>query len=456
MARPSTVARTFLPQPRHGIPSFRQVLRAVASAYRERTDEVQAVAERMVEAMARDITSSLDDVGGAGSRTRKDATAGANKGRHTVGGGLPDDSPEALIEEALDRAFRELARGFDPVHGGFGGAPKFPRPLASELLLRHHLRTGEGSSLEMAVHTLRRMAAGGIRDHLAGGFHRYSVDARWLVPHFEKMLYDNALLAGAYLDAFRVTGESDLRAVCEETLDYVMADLSSGEGGFFAARDADSEGEEGAYYVWRSSEIDEVLGPELAELFKRVHDVSQVGNFEGRNILHLPHDPGAVARSLGIPEPELRSSMAEARARLRSVRDRRPEPFRDEKVIVAWASLAIRAFAEAAATLGRCDYREMATQGAHFVWTEMRPGGKLARTWMGGRLGVSGFLEDHAALANALLSVHSATLDPYWLKAAAELTDAMLGRFADPEDAGVFFDSAVDAEAARRAAAAIP
>ena len=436
----------FPPEPRHGMPSFQEVLRAVASAYQERRDEVQAAGKRMVEAMARDVVSSLGGVRAAGPGTQVTRSDSTNEPVPIVGGDSSRDSEQALIKEALDSAFRELARGFDSVHGGFGGSPKFPRPLASELLIRHHLRTGEAQALEMAVHTLRRMAAGGIRDHLAGGFHRYSVDARWLVPHFEKMLYDNALLAGAYLDAFRVTGESDLCAVCEETLDYMAGDLLSADGGFFAARDADSEGEEGVYYVWRPKEIDQALGPAAAELFKRCYDVSPAGNFEGSNILHLPHDPGAVARSLGVPERELLTSLAEARARLLAIRTRRPEPFRDEKVIAAWAALAIRAFAEAGTTLGRQDYLDVAVAGAHFVWDRMRSGDRLVRTWMKGRSGVSGFLEDYAALANALLSVHAATLDPHWLEAAAKLTDAVLGRFGDPDDPGAFFDSPTDGE----------
>jgi hypothetical protein len=286
----------FPPTPRHGLPSFPQVLTAAAEAYRDRRDQVAEGGKRLVEALA-----------------RTSAPAGAVEASH---------------EQLLDRAYRALSQRYDATHGGFGGAPKFPQPVTLELLLRHHVRTGEPRSLEMAVHTLRRMAAGGMRDHLGGGFHRYSVDARWLVPHFEKMLYDNALLARAYLDAWRVTGSDDLRDVATHTLDWLLADMRSPEGGFYAARDADSEGEEGTFYVWTPAEIEGVLGAVESRLFARLYDVSEGGNFEGKSILHLPHDPDAVARAEGLSSPDFARRMAAARAALLEVRARREPPFR--------------------------------------------------------------------------------------------------------------------------------
>ena len=409
----------FPPDARHGLPSFRQVLEAASDAYRLRPDEVRAAGAQLVDALGQ-------------------AAAGSPGG--------------TTSEEALDQSFRTLARQYDPTHGGFGSAPKFPQPVTLELLLRHHLRTRDASALEMTVHTLRRMAAGGMRDHLGGGFHRYSVDAHWLVPHFEKMLYDNALLARAYLDAFRVTGAEDLRAVAEDTLDYLRSDMLAPEGGFYAARDADSEGEEGVFYVWTLADIEEVLGADEARLFARAYDVSASGNFEGRNILHLPHGLAAVAGAEGVSEAELSTRLAAHREALLRARDRRVPPFRDEKVLTSWSAMAVRAFAEAGAALERTDYVDVARAGAEFLWTSLRVEGRLLHTYMadegaaGGQAKIPGFLDDHAALGNALLSLHGATLDARWLEAARWLSDEILERFWD-EEAGTVFDTPGDGEA---------
>jgi uncharacterized protein YyaL (SSP411 family) len=402
----------FPPAPRHGLPSFTQVLNAAADAYRDRGDNVRESGARLVSALA-------------------GAATGAGSG--PVG------------PETLDTAARALAQQFDAVHGGFGTAPKFPQPVTLELLLRHELRTGDEQARHMAVYTLRRMAAGGLRDHLGGGFHRYSVDARWLVPHFEKMLYDNALLATAYLQAYSVTGHADLREVAEQTLDYLVADMWLPEGGFASARDADSDGEEGLFYVWTPEEVEAVLDPRDAHLFARLYDVSPTGNFEGRNILHLPHQVDAVARAEGVAVEELTSRMAAARAALLESRARREPPFRDDKVLVSWNALALRAFAEAGAALGRTDYVQIASDGADFLWRTLRPGERLLHVSMHGEAKVSAFLDDHAALGNALLSLHAATLEQRWLEAAHWLCDEILARFWD-DDEGCVFDTATDAE----------
>jgi uncharacterized protein YyaL (SSP411 family) len=331
------------------------------------------------------------------------------------------------------------------VHGGFGRAPKFPQPVTLELLVRHHARTGDSAALDMLVRTLRRMAAGGLRDHLAGGVHRYSVDSRWLVPHFEKMLYDNALLVRAYLHAYLVTGHEDLRVVVEQTLDYLVADMLPGSGGFACARDADSEGEEGVFYVWTPEEVEALLDPKTAKLFMRLYDVTPGGNFEGHNILHLPHDPEAVARAEGIPAEQLEERMAEARRVLLEARQSRPQPFRDDKVLVSWNAMAVRAFAEAGAALGRWDYVQVASRVADFLWTSLRPDGRLLHTWMDGRAKIDAFLDDHAALGNALLSLHGATLETRWLGPVRILCDEILDRFWDEETDAVF-DTASDGE----------
>jgi uncharacterized protein len=311
--------------------------------------------------------------------------------------------------------------------------------------MRHWLRTADDDALHMVTHTLRRMAAGGIRDHLGGGFHRYSVDARWLVPHFEKMLYDNALLARAYLHGHLLTRDPDFRAVAEETLDYLAADMRLPGGGFASARDADSEGEEGLFYLWTPEQLESLLEPEEARLFARLYDVSPGGNFEGRSILHLPHDAEAVARAEGLSPEELRRRVTAAREVLLGARARREAPFRDDKVLVSWNALAIRAFAEAGAALGRPDYVRIATEAADFVWSALRREGRLLHVFMDGEAKVLGFLDDHAGLGNALLSLHAATLEPRWLEGARWLTDEILRRFWDDAETTVF-DTAADAE----------
>jgi uncharacterized protein YyaL (SSP411 family) len=401
----------FPPEQRHGMPSFSQVLRAASEAYRVRREKVVESGTRLIEALER--------------------AAGGSEG---IAAGV----------ELLDGAYRALASQYDAVHGGFGRAPKFPQPVTLELLLRHHVRTGDRSALDMVMHTLRRMAAGGLRDHLAGGFHRYSVDARWLVPHFEKMLYDNGLLASAYLAAHQITGHKDLREVAEQTLDYLAADMRAPDGGFASARDADSEGEEGVFYVWTPDELAGLLSPDDARLFARLYDVSPEGNFEGRSILHLPHDLDVIARAEDVPASELEARMRAARATLLAARARRDPPFRDDKVVVAWNGLVIRAFAEAGAALGRGDYVDLARASAEFLWSALRPEGRLLHVYMEGRAKIAGFLDDHASLGNALLSLHGATLEPRWLGAARSLCDEILERFWDDE-VGTVFDAPSDA-----------
>jgi uncharacterized protein YyaL (SSP411 family) len=401
------------PEPRPGIPSFPEVIVSIADAWDNRRDEIRAGGTRLLEALRR----SMETVAGRSAGT-----------------------------DLVERASRALAGRYDPIHGGFGAAPKFPQPVGLELLMRHHARSGETASLAMAVHTLRRMAAGGMRDHLGGGFHRYSVDARWLVPHFEKMLYDNALLARAYLDAFRLTDSDDLRDIAEDTLAYLVNDMTGAEGGFYSARDADSEGVEGRFYVWSPDELEDVLGAEDARLFGRIFDVSVGGNFEGESILHLPHELPAVAASEGMSTSELEAIVARSKAKLLERRTTREAPFRDEKVIVSWNGQAIRTFAEAGATFARSDYVAVASRAADFIWAELRPGGRLQHTWMNGEAKITGFLDDYAALGNALLSLHSTTLERRWLDRALQLCDEILDRFWD-EAAQTVFDTADDAEA---------
>jgi uncharacterized protein YyaL (SSP411 family) len=348
-------------------------------------------------------------------------------------------------ESVLEHAFRFLSGHFDASRGGFGGAPKFPQPASLELLLHHWARTGERHALDMATHTLRSMARGGIRDHLGGGFHRYSVDARWLVPHFEKMLYDNALLLRLYVAGWQAGGDESLLGVAREIAGWLLTDMRDPAGGFYSARDADSEGEEGKFYVWTRNELTRVLGAERARLFARVYDVSDAGNWEGTNVLNLPHDVDAVARSESIAPEELSRRLASMRAELLDARGGREAPFRDEKVLASWNGLTLRALAEAGAVLGEETWVEAARDGLDFILTEMRSGDRLLHVWKEGEAKIGGFLEDYAAVGNALLSLHEATLETSRLEQARWCVEKVLELFRD-EGTGLFFDTAVDAE----------
>ena len=410
----------FPPEPRQGMPSFRQLLGAIQNAYRERRDEVRK--------NARELLTILE---------RSSFEAGE--------GPVTGDGNRLAGRDLLDHAHRFVASRFDPAHGGFGRAPKFPQPATLEFVLRVHARTGDDQALGIVTHTLRQMARGGMYDHLAGGFHRYSVDARWLVPHFEKMLYDNALLARVYLNAFQVTGDPELGAVVEGTLGHILRDLRAPDGGLYSAFDADSEGEEGVFYVWTPAQIREVLDSELAALFERCYDVSEAGNFEGRNILHLPHDLAAVARSEGLAPDELDSLLRGAREQLREARNLREPPLRDEKILASWNGMALRALAEAGGALGREDYVGAAVEGLEFVLSEMRTGGRLRRSHKNGEARIDAFLEDYGAIGNALATVYEVSLDPRWIDEIRWITDRILNLFWDEED-GVFYDAASDGE----------
>jgi len=286
------------------------------------------------------------------------------------------------------------------------------------------------------------MAAGGIRDHAGGGFHRYSVDARWLVPHFEKMLYDNALIARALTRA-HLLGADQMGPVAEEVLDYVLEDLTSPDGAFYSARDADSEGEEGAFYLWTPAQIREALEPDAARLVSRVYDVSEAGNFEGRNILHLPHDLEAISRQEGLRRHELERLLRESLDILKAHRSTRPEPLRDEKVITSWNGFTIRALAEAGPALGRADYARAAERAAAFLLATVRRGDNLRRIVAAGRVHINGFLEDYGSLGNACLSLYEATLDPRWLAEADWISATMVTRFWSDTD-GLFYDAPAD------------
>jgi uncharacterized protein len=335
----------------------------------------------------------------------------------------PDPAP---ILAAVD-TYKRL---FDPTHGGLRRAPKFPSNIPARLLLRVHRRTGDAEALEMATRTLEKMAAGGIYDQVGGGFHRYSTDERWLVPHFEKMLYDNALLAVAYAEAWQVTRRPDFARVLGETLDYLLREMTSPEGGFYSATDADSEGEEGKFFVWSPDEIRSVLGAE-AERFMRFYDVSAAGNFEGHNILNVPR-----------PDEDEQAALASARRALYEVRARRIPPLRDDKVLAAWNGLAISAFAFGGRVLGQERYLQAAARAADFLLQHLRRDQRMLRAWKDGRATQQGFLEDQAFVTAGLLDLFESTFDPRWLKEAIALAEGLERDFADAEHGGWFMTAA--------------
>jgi uncharacterized protein YyaL (SSP411 family) len=395
---------------RGGMPGFDQILSAVAEAWQSRRGEIAEQAAELT--------------------------------RHLHDERIPGGDGKQLSPQLIAGAAAALERSFDPRHGGFGGAPKFPHPMDLRLLLRAWRRSPKPNTLNVVTVTLDKMAAGGIYDHLGGGFHRYSVDERWLVPHFEKMLYDNALLASCYLDAYLATEREDYARVVRETLDYLLRDMRDPAGGFYSTEDADSEGEEGKFYVWTPEEIRAALGNEAGELFCYVYDVSDVGNFEGQNILNLPKSIEQCARLRNVPVAQLEAELGEWRAKLFDIRGRRIRPGRDEKVLASWNGLAIDALASAAAALDEPRYRDAAKAAADFVLTQMHSAdGKLLHTWRG-EAKVPAFLDDYACATNGLISLYEAGFDERYIDDAVRLADIMLSEFFDSSAGGFFYTAA--------------
>jgi uncharacterized protein YyaL (SSP411 family) len=389
----------FPPEPRGGMPSFSRVLEGVAEAYRERRTDVQGQAAQLTDAL----------------RGRPQPSAG-----------------KELADGLLTDALLALRGQLDERRGGFGGAPKFPPSCALWFLLRMHRQAGSAEALRMAELTLDRMAAGGIHDQLAGGFHRYAVDAIWLVPHFEKMLYDNALLARAYLQAFEATGAPRHAEVAASTLDYLVRDLRLPHGGYASATDADTDGVEGSTFVWTPEEVRELLGDDAA-LVEALYDITPAGNFEGATVLSRVIEVDEASTRSGVPAerlPDLRRRMLEARAR-------RPQPALDDKALASWNGMALAALAEGARVLERPDLLEAAEQCAAFLLGPLsRPDGSLWRSHRAGRSSVPGFLDDHALVAEGLWQLHRATLDPRWLAEARRLALLADERFSDPAGTG--------------------
>jgi uncharacterized protein YyaL (SSP411 family) len=397
------------PHSSRGMPGFDQILAAVLDAWKNRREQALHAAEQ--------LTAELQTVG---------VVAEGDAG--------------ALDLALIDGAAGQLRQVFDNTYGGFGQAPKFPHSMDLQLLVRVANRSDQQGPLDMVRLTLDRMAAGGIYDHLGGGFARYSVDAHWLVPHFEKMLYDNALLSSAYLDAYLVTGDAKYARVVRETLNYVIRDMTNPSGGFYSTEDADSEGAEGLFYTWTPDEIEAVLGEQRGATFGRVYDVTDVGNFEGRNILNLPKTFEQCAAILHRQPHELTAELAESREKLFAAREKRVRPGLDDKVIVAWNGLMIDAMARAGAALNEAEYVITADEVASFILSRMRrDDGRLLHSWRNGHAKLDAYLDDYTALANALVSLYEANFKERWIDEAVRLMDIVLDKFADPAGGGFFY-----------------
>ncbi len=403
---------TYFPNTRrYNMPAFTDVLRAVLDAWQHRRAQIETSGEKILAIIqASELTQ-----------------------------GAPLDAHALLTATDL------LQRSFDQANGGWGNAPKFPQPMLIEFLIRRYIATRDALVLKRVTQTLDAMAQGGIYDQLGGGFHRYATDAIWLVPHFEKMLYDNAQLARVYLHGWQVTRNDFYRRIAEETLDYIAREMTHARGGFFSSTDADSEGHEGKFFVWTPDEIRVTLGADDAPMFMDAYGATARGNFEGKNILHVARDCAVIAAMCHLAESKVERRLNEARRKLFLAREQRVKPARDEKVLTSWNGLMLAAFAEAARTFDRADYRALAERNADFMLTELRDSqGRLHRSWKEGAARIGGFLEDYANLIEGLLALYQTTFAERWFIAARELADTMLELCADPR--GGFFDTSNAAE----------
>ena len=403
----------FPPEDRGGLPAFPRLVEGLAAAYREKRGDVTRTTDQLVQRM-KQLSAATSSI-------------------------------EPLTTEVLQEAKRAIAGQFDKGHGGVGLQPKFPQPMTYEFLLRHHARFQDPESLEMVERTLRRMAEGGIYDQIGGGFHRYSTDTYWLVPHFEKMLYDNALLVQLYLHAYQVTADPLYRRVVEETLEYVAREMTDRSGGFYSAQDADSEGVEGKFFVWRPEEIVAVLGEDDGALFNAYYGVTREGNFEGRSIVNVAQDTVATAAAMGLSDTEFEQLVRRWKRRLLEARSERVAPGLDDKVLTAWNGLMMHAFAEAGGVLGRPDYVGKANQNAKFLLDSLVRDGRLLRTYRDGEAKLKGYLEDYAFVIDGLLSLHEVTLSQEWLQEAITLGHAMVDLFWD-DSQNQFYDTGRDHE----------
>jgi uncharacterized protein YyaL (SSP411 family) len=410
--RPFYGGTYFPPDDRHGLPSFRKVLEAVNDAYSRRREGVIESADQLRAIYESNLA--------------------------------PSRSAGRLNSDMFAIVYRNLVDRYDEQNGGFGGAPKFPATMVLDFLLRYSRRSGTTDALDIVVESFRKMSRGGIYDQIGGGFARYSVDARWLVPHFEKMLYDNALLVRLGAHLWQATGDDEIKRVTVETLEWIGREMTSPEGGLYSSLDADSEGHEGRYYVWDSGELDTLLG-EDASLVRSYWGVTPEGNFEGRSILFVPRDPDDVAREHGVTEPELRTAVERATRLLYDARERRVRPGLDDKILAGWNGLMLRGLAEAARAFGDAELREMALRNGRFLFAKLVRDGVVWRSYKEGTAKILGFLEDYAAVGLGAYALYQLTFDRAWLDHARRLADEIMRRFWD-DDAQAFFDTAADAE----------
>ncbi|MGZ8869417.1 MAG: thioredoxin domain-containing protein, partial [Thermoanaerobaculia bacterium] len=406
--KPFYAGTYFPPDDRHGMPGFKRVLAHVGEAYRTRRKDVEE----------------------AGVEVQRAISAGVQIN--------PSGNP--ADHDSLERAAAGIAKAFDSAHGGFGGAPKFPPSMSLEFLMQVANRTDDPHLRRIITHTLTMMARGGIYDQVGGGFHRYSVDAKWLVPHFEKMLYDNAQLARLYTRAWQWTKDPFFARIANEIFGYVLREMTSPDGAFYSTQDADSEGEEGKFYVWNRAEVVEILGPDEGRAFCALHDITEHGNWEEKNILNVPRDPASVAADLGLSLDQLGDISLRGKATLYRVRGKRVWPGRDEKILAGWNGWMLAAFAEAAIAFDRDDYRDVVRRNAGFLLTRIDDNGRLTR-----HVRIPGLLEDYTGVGWGLTLAFEATHERRFLDAARTLADQIISRFEDKEKSG-FFDTPIDHE----------
>ncbi|MFH1312497.1 MAG: thioredoxin domain-containing protein [Candidatus Eisenbacteria bacterium] len=399
----------FPPEDRLGLPGFKSVLMQVAAVWMERRGDVLNSAEQITQVL----------------RTRRQMSSGDGE----------------IDKDILSETVKQLTYSFDQKFGGFGDAPKFPPSGAIGLLLRRYLQTRDENLLRMATLTLDKMAGGGMYDQIGGGFHRYSVDRTWLVPHFEKMLYDNALLSVTYLEAYQLTGKPLYRRIAAETLDYVIRVMSAPSGGFHSTQDADSEGEEGKYYVWGAGEIADILGPADATLFSAYYDVTDEGNFEGKTILNVPVTAGEFAGTHDMTEEDLLVRFAPLRKRLLQARAGRVPPAMDDKVIASWNGMMISALARGYQVLGEKRFRTAAEGAGDFILASMMENGEIFHTYRAGHARIPGYLDDYAHIANAMVDLYETTFDVRWIEASNGLVAKMIDLFRDDDQGGFYFTS---------------
>lgn len=401
----------FPPEDRYGLPGFPKILQILADAYHQKKDDIKKTVG--------DVEEALGQMSGSQAVPTK----------------------KEIDPHILENAAESLSRIFDTTHGGFGGSPKFPSTPSFNLFLRYFQQSGDETYLKMVTFTLGKMAWGGIYDQLGGGFHRYSTDPKWLVPHFEKMLYDNAQLAPLYFATYQATGQRFYKQIGEEILDYVLREMTDPLGGFYSTQDADSEGEEGKFFVWSKQEIKALMEEETGALVCRHFGVTDSGNFEGKNILHISHPADLLAKETGKTATEVEALLREAKQKLFLEREKRIKPFRDEKILTSWNGLMIAAFIEGFHVTRNGRYLDAATKAAEFILSDLYKEGRLLRTFKDGVGKLNAYLDDYAFLIDALLGLYEATSDRTYLEKAKKLTDRLIDQFWDDRQGGFFFTS---------------